>query len=312
MAATAVTVLQHFFPESTVPSWSEWVADSPPPTLPDETEAAVFLGASMHTAHRLFPIRPEHDIIAHWLTTALHTAPAITSAMLALAEMRRSPIPTLLTAAQQRNFDSPFRLGFQHGLDYAHIDAVLLAEMHKSLAQIAPGEAAKFNEILSAQPDGETAELIFPPYYLWQPLCRFYPEVMEVADQTQMAYLRVPWPNISFAFLVTSSRNLRLSITARLPLYEDIVKGWKGKMMVEVNGRSLTTTPLKQRWQQISLSVDHHFLQPGLNKLTVRWPALPPIGSEMIAKASTRLRQGLPATIHPIFGELYSIKVKPV
>ena len=111
----------------------------------------------------------------------------------------------MLTAAQQRNAASPYRLLLQHGWRWDHLDAEVIAAIRAVLHD----RAAEIDRLLAFRGVDEAAgtDLAAPPFFfLWEPLERFYPEVMSRDDLTPPAYLRCPWPETSFALLTAVLR----------------------------------------------------------------------------------------------------------
>src|SRR4051812_27597946 len=126
MAAVAAEVLNLSGMIEQDVDWRSLLPGLPAPEISPEAEATARLGAAIHTAHRLLPVGPKGPILEHWLAAALDASPGVEEAMLDLAEARCAPGPAVLTAAQQRNLVSPYRLLFQHGWRWDFLDADLL------------------------------------------------------------------------------------------------------------------------------------------------------------------------------------------
>ncbi len=267
----------------------------PPPAM----EATARLGAAIHTAHRHLPVDPRNDTVAEWLRRALAADPGVAAAMLDVAEARTALVPEVLTPAQQRNLASPHRLGYQHGWRFDHVDAVLLDAMAEVLGGEA--EAALAPRAAGAVP----VELVAPPDYLWEPASRFHPEVAPFADVTVPPFLRCPWPSVSLAFVAGGAVDHAVAVTARLPRH-----GAPGDASITVNGIAFGSTALGRRWTSSTVRVPGEVVRPGLNRLDVAWPELPPVGDAALADVVDRLGRGLPADLHPVFGELWSVRVR--
>ncbi len=266
--------------------------DGPGPTVAAAVAATARLGAAIHTAHRLAGVTPgSAGIVAHWLGAALDVDAGVETAMREVAAARAAPLPEVLTGAQVRNLDSPYRLGFQHGWRFPHLDGPLLAAIDRVLAsrELAP---------LDLPPVG--GELV--RYGLWEPVARFYPEVMDFADTTPHAMLRCPWPTTAFGFVAGDEPEAVLSVTAR-------AVHSAGTLRVEVGGRAAGTLALAAGWRTGRWRLP---VRRGVNQLTLRWPELAPArpgGGAELEDAAGRLARGLPADIHPVFGEVYSVRV---
>ncbi len=59
------------------------------------------------------------------------------------------------------------------------------------------------------------------------------------------------------------------------------------------------------RWSRTTLHISRELLRPGLNRLTLHWPAPREKGEAALASAVERLEQGLAADLHPVFGEVF-------
>ncbi len=268
------------------------------PEVPPAVEATARLGAAIHTAHRHLPVDPSNHAVADRLREALAADPSSAAAMFDVAAARAAPAPEVLTPAQQRNLASPHRLGYAHGWRFDHLDAVLLGAMIGLLD--GEVEATLASRAVGAEP----VELVRSPEYLWEPAARFHPEVAPFADVTVPPFLRCPWPVASLAFVAAAAEHA-VDVTARLPGYCS-----PGHAVVSVNGMEVGRLPAGTRWATTSLRVPAEAIDPGLNRLDVTWPELPPVGDAELARVIGRLERGLPADLHPVFGELWSVRLR--
>ena len=263
-------------------------AESSEVLLSPEAEATALLGAAVHSAHRLLTtVRPKQEILADWCKAALAVCPEIEQAMRDLLDARSAKVPAVLTEAQQRNLDSPFRLLLQHGWRWDFLDADLLMAM--STIQEIP--------LPTAPKDAELE--------LWDPLERFFPEVMDLEDLPRRGTYRSPWPVSSFCLPADGTRDVELELTARLP------EGGEGEVELEVNGVRIGALPVRERWTKSSLRVPAALLQKGLNRLALRWPDPPPAGEDPFRIVIERLESGLEADLHPVFGEVFTLLATP-
>jgi hypothetical protein len=159
---------------------------------------------------------------------------------------------------------------------------------------------------------GEGTDLAAPPFFfLWEPLERFYPEVMSLEDLTAPAYLRCPWPETSFVLLTAGDRDLGIDLTVRLPPSPGSAER-TGEVAVTLNGQRAGSVSATAAWSRSSLRASREALRPGLNRLTLLWPDPPPAAGDPLAAAVERLERGLAADLHPVFGELFSVRARPV
>ncbi|HEX4966684.1 MAG TPA: hypothetical protein VF173_38090 [Thermoanaerobaculia bacterium] len=307
MAAVAAQVLNLSGMMEAEVEWRTLLPRLPPPALSPEAEATARLGAAMHTAHRLLPVSPKGAILEHWLEAALAASPGVEEAMLDLAEARCAPCPAVLTAAQRRNFDSSFRLLLAHGWRWDHLDADLLEAIQAVLERRGRPVRERIAALLLRHHAlrSEGTDLSEPPY-LWEPLERFYPEVMRYADLAERATFRSPWPESSFCLVSDGEEDVVIEPTLRLPA------GRAGTVRLAVNGTAAAAMEGAASWRRAALRIGRELLRPGLNRLTVRWP--PPAGpGEGATKAAVeRLERGLAADLHPVFGEIFSLVARPM
>lgn len=281
MAAVAAEVLELSGMPFSIPEFSI-------PAIPPEVEATARFGAAIHTAHRLLTVGPKRPILEHWCQAALDASPGIEAAMRDLAEARCAPCPAVLTAAQQRNLGSPYRLLLQHGWRWDYLDADLL-------------EAIPGGHPLPIQPEG--TDLTEPPW-LWEPLERFYPEVMSFEDLARRATFRSPWPESSFSLIWDGIANVEVESTIRLP--------GPGRVRVTVNGQEAGTIEATERWRRGTTLLPRRRLRPGLNRLTLHWPMPTTDGKAALQAALERLERGLPADLFPVFGEVFSLLLRTI
>ncbi|MBW8874376.1 MAG: hypothetical protein JF614_05390 [Acidobacteria bacterium] len=310
MAAVAAEVLNLSGMQKRDVDWQGLLPGLLPIAITPEAEATARLGAAIHTAHRLLPVTPKGPILEHWLEAALAASPGVEAAMLDLAEARCVPGPAVLTAAQQRNFASPYRLLLQHGLRWDYLDADLLEAIQAVLERRGKPARERIAGLLlwhHAVRD-EGTDLTQPPY-LWEPLERFYPEVMRFEDLAERATFRAPWPASSFCLICDGERDVEIEPTLRLPA---VSGGRAGKVRIEVNSEAIGEMEAADRWRRATLRIGRGLLRPGLNRLTFRWPPPREDGEAALRAAVARLEMGLAADLHPVFGEVFSLLARPV
>jgi hypothetical protein len=305
--------------------WRELLRRLPPLRVAPHVEAVARLGAAVHGAHRLLAVGPKVPFLEAWSDAALAADPGVAAAMLDLVAARTTPLPALLTPAQGRNLAGNFRLGLPHGWRWDHVDADLMDALLASLArhgsspQAARAVQAAEDELVACRAirAGGT-DLLDPPYYLWEPLERFYPDAMDLDDLARPATLRAPWPDTSFCLICDAGRDIALEITARLPLPPSPTPGGlqgvhrRGSLRIAVNGQVAASVPLRDTWSRpAAVRLPRHLLRRGRNRLTLHWPAPPPHGEAALAAALARLDEGIAADLHPVFGELYSLVARP-
>ena len=305
MAAVAAEVLSLSGMLENDVHWRDLLPRLPTPLLSPEAEATARLGAAIHSAHRLVAVGAKGPILEHWLEAALTASPGVESAMLDIAEARCIPTPAVLTAALRRNFASPYRLLLQHGIRWDFLDAELLEAIQSVLERRGhPARDRITRLLLRHHTIGEAGTDLAEPPYLWEPLERFFPEVMRFEDLAERATVRSPWPATSFCLICDGEQDVQIEPTLRLPA----VKGTRsGRIAIGINGVHLGGIDGTDRWRRDSLRIGRERLRPGLNKLTLHWPAPREDGAAALKVAIGRLEQGLAADLHPVFGEVFSL-----
>lgn len=300
MAAVAAEVLKD--PGGTGPSRREIFDASREEAPPPEVEALAHLGAAVHGAHRLVAPDRKASFIERSLRDAVEACPDVATALLELAAARAAPVPAVLTAAQESNFASPFRLTLLHGWRWDFLDADLLESIRRVLGEEGAAEVDRLLvERCGLGPEG--AELSRAPY-LWDPLERLFPEAM---DQDERGTLRAVLPESSFALVHDGRGEVTLDLVARLPAIRDYYRGRSGEVEVRLNAEAVEGVPLDEAWAHLRLHLPGEKLRRGLNRLTLVWPKLPPAGDFALDAAIRRLEMGLDAELHPVFGEVASL-----
>ncbi len=305
MAAVASEVLNLSGMIEENQDWQRLLPRLSAPAISPEAEATARFGAAIHTAHRLLPTGSKRPILEHWCEAALDASPGIADTMLDLVAARCAPCPAaVLTAAQQRNLSSPYRLTLQHGWRWDHLDADLIEAIRAVLERRGHRVSEIIDRLLPEHlAIREEGTELLAPIYLWEPLERFYPEVMDFEDLARRATLRSPWPETSFCLICDGERDVDLEITLRVP--------GAGRVGVAVNDREIGGIEAAERWTRRALRVARKNLRRGLSRLTLRWPLPATDGADAMRIAVERLEVGVAADVHPVFGEVFSVVARP-
>jgi hypothetical protein len=304
MAAVAAEVLNVSGMIEETQNWDVLLPHLPAPAISPEAEATARFGAAIHTAHRLLATSAKRPLLEHWCEAALDASPGIEAAMLDLIAARCAPCPAVLTAAQQRNLASPYRLTLQHGWRWDHLDADLILAIRAVLERRGRPVTEIIDRLLLEHlaVRAEGTELI-DPIFLWEPLERFFPEVMDLEDLPRRATLRSPWPETVFCLICDAEKDVGIEITLRLPFGD-------GPVRVAVNGAEVATIGGGGSWTRTTVWIDRQFLRRGLNPLTLRWPMPAIHGETALADVMDRLEIGVAADLHPVFGEMFSVTAR--
>lgn len=310
MAAVAAEVLNL---SGMIEEPADWRSLLSRPAISPEAEATARLGAALHTAHRLLPVTAKGPILEYWLEAALDASPGIEETMRDLVAARSAPAPAVLTAAQQRNLASPYRLLLQHGWRWDHLDADMIRAVSDVLERRGRSAWVEIvRGLLESHGLREEGVDLADSFYLWEPLERFYPEVMTFEDLPRRGTLRCPWPETSFCLILDGTRDVEIEPTVRLPLSGAEPGNRWGEVRVSVDGAAAGSFEATERWTRAPLRIGRDHLRPGLNRLTLGWPAPPPSGDDPLRTALERLEMGIAADLHPVFGEVFSLIARPV
>jgi len=283
-------------------------------------EAVARFGAAIHSAHRLLTVTDKQALITDWCRESLAADPGIADAMLDVLHARCGPTPAVLSAAQQRNLESPYRLSLQHGWRWSFLDIALIEAIRKTLREAGRDVDDTINTMLLQHYglNSKGRDLTQPPY-LWEPLERFYPEAMARRGLTDRATLRSPWPESKFCLIANGEHDVILEIISRLPASgasTDQERGQEpgerlesrsGEVQVRLNGELKTTVEITERWTTRALVLPRETLHPVINRLTLVWPMPEATGEVVIENVIQRLENGLEVDFHPVFGEIFSL-----
>ena len=307
MAATTAEVVRLFGEDGG--SWKALVRLLPAPSIAPEADATAKFGAAIHCAHRLSMVGERASLLAYWCRAALNASPGIEQAMLDFVAVRTAWCPAVLTEAQQRNYASPYRLTFQHGWHYDYLDADVIKAVY---AVVGPAAQAEIRRMLLARRlPSEGVDLVYPPFYLREPLEQFYPAVMAFEDLGQRATYRAPWPVSRFCLIDDATRDVELTLTARLPTIAGMSPRPKGSVAVMINGAEVDVVAVGARWSKATVRLARRMLREGINTLSLHWPLPSVPGEAALQAAAGQLELGREADVHPVFGEVFSLVATP-
>ncbi len=280
------------------------------PRATPEAEGLARFGAALHSAHRLVSVSPKESILKHWCNRAAEASSQASSIMRDFIEARCRQAPAVATSAQQRMLAQGFPLLLQHGWRWEFLD---LDVIEAALAALDPSGRSLGAEV-GAQllkwrgtPDSGV-DLSRPPW-LADPLERFFPEAIGSSEDAK-AYYRSPWPLSRFNFVCDGRRDLGLAATIRIPLASGAES--TARVRFELNQAPLREFEVGPKWTLCRVRLSESNLRSGLNRLTLHWP-LPSSAQEgFLGEVIERLEQGLEATLHPVFGEAFSLMLQPV
>ena len=288
--------------------WQSVAKEVAEPAVAPAADAVAKLGAAVHGAHRLVSVRPKGGFLLPWCREALAADPDVGEAFLDLVEARTAPVPAMLSTAQASNLVSPYRLSLQHGWRWDFLDADLLGALEAALEEHRPGTVERMQFLLARCRPGKRRRDLSRAPFLWEPQERFWCDLADFADLPRHAAYRATWPESSFALVAGGGDAVTVEATLRLPAIPGVENHRRGEVELALNGERIATVAAGSRWTTARCEIASALLRPGLNRLSLRWPELPPVGTEAIAGARARLGKGLPAVIHPVFGEVFALE----
>jgi hypothetical protein len=299
------------------PDWQQLLALSEGSEISPEIEATARLGAAIHGAHRLLPLGEKTSFLGPFLAEALAFSPHAQGALRDLIEARTAPLPAVATAAQRRNLASPCRLGLPHGWRWDHLDAEVLQAAETTLRQRNSSAARDLEPLLLARAVGpEWTELARAPW-IWEPLEQFFADLLDYEDLARRAFLRSPWPETGFALIAggdAGDADLTIQTVLRCP--GAAIEGAAVEVRYRAAGQGeairLGAVPVGRSWRRETLRVPRRMLRRGLGRLSLSWPPLGTGGESVMDRAQARLKLGLEADLHPVFGEISSLRVRTV
>ena len=310
MAAVAAELLRLSGVGRAPVEWSALVDSLPDPRISPEADATAKLGAAVHNAHRLLAVGPKAPILEYWCRAALEASAGIEQTMLELIEMRCAPGPEVITAGLQRNLASPYRLMLQHGLQWPNLDVELIRAICDALeAKGRPVRGAVTRTLVKQRGVGsEPVELAASGFYHWELGARFFSEVLGLGGYGHQAVYRSPWPVSAFALVCDGSRDIGLDATLRRSPFDGPESQPAGSAVVTANGHQVGAVSCGREWSRTLLKVKREWLRNGINRVAVHWPAPSADGDEMLRRAVARLDRGLGTDVHPVFGEIFSLR----
>ncbi len=314
-AAIAAEVLPFLSEDSgPAPDWRQLLARSGAPEISPEHEATARLGAALHGAHRHLSLGPKGAFLQPFLTEALALSPHAAGALLDLVAARTAPLPAVATAALRRNLESPCRLGLPHGWRWEGLDAETIAAAQSALRDGHPAAAEEIEQLLLTRAIGPEWTDLARPFWLWEPLEQFFADLLDFEDLARRAFLRSPWPSVGFALISPGGVDVEIRAVSRCP------SGPPPRAVIEVGycgpaggpPARLGALTAGRSWRRETLLVPGRRIDRGLGRLFLSFPPLGTGGESKKDLASARLALGLEADLHPVFGEVSSLRVRTV
>ncbi len=310
MAAVAAETLRLSEPSGSAADWRTLLARAPAPSVEPATDAAVKFMTALYSAHYATPApggRRASSLARDWLEAALDAWPEIEATLSAYVSTRSVPIHASQLSAEHRRFHSAIgelerQTTHDHGLDPDLVEAVraVLAARGRSLPAALEERFVNHHGFLRGRLD-----LVSVPYH-WRLMDRH--EGGGGFATEGRAFYRAWWPASRFCLVGDGSRPARLELTARLPAVE---APRQDEVVIEVNGTRVSAVMVASRWTRSVTRIPPELLRRGFNRVTLRWPLLPPEGDAALRQIVRCLEQGIPTDLHPVFGHVFTFLALP-
>ena len=144
------------------------------------------------------------------------------------------------------------------------------------------------------------------PYYHWTTMDHLMGSHSDSITGSSYGIYQGFWPTSDFCLVSDSTRDVRLSLTGRLPAVVNEMRE-VAEVNVSVNRHHVGSFPIGRRWTVQALSVSRRLLTTGINQLTIQWPDLSPEGDTATRQIRERLEHSVTTNLQPVFGELHSL-----
>jgi hypothetical protein len=213
------------------------------------------------------------------------------------------PAALMFSARQQGLFGSVGR-SERHIWSAPHIDAEAMREIGAALQRRGRPAAQEIEDgLMRHHAVHERAIDLLSPAYQWG--LTDQPRANSSLRNNPPAFYAARTPRSHFALVVDSPAPLRLELSARIPVVE---QPRAGEVCVLVEGRPAARLALTGAWQRHVIELPAGLLRRGINRLTLEWPALPAEGDAALRRIGRRLDQRVGVDIHPVFGEVMTLR----
>jgi hypothetical protein len=285
--------------------------------VPTETEARARLLSALLTLHRGTPAEAARTdstdrVARHFVDSALSIWPDGGKFLASYIESRAAPTWAMPLSAATQSMTAGLGDLFAYASLHDNVDGGAVRLLVELLADRAPPLGSSVGAAIRTLV--ENHGVVSEPRDLAEPVYRWLSSDAEDRPgpfgAAEEGFIRARWPACRFCLVCDATRDVDLEITARLP--ESEAPRRDTVLSVFVNDALADTASLGTRWTATHVRVPSQELQYGVNRITLRWPALPPDGDRALRRIVQRLESGLPADLHPVFGELFSLSARAV
>lgn len=275
--------------------------------VPPVVSALSKLHAGLYNAHMNRPVTGGHAPLAEALFgEALDELPALAETMRDYMEAMAAPGRAFLTSACARNQASPYPLQ-----PLAWLPSDLGIDVLEPMCQVLearglPGREGLDQQLLANHAVDQRGRDIALPKYREREAGAFSTYVLR---QPPPSIFRALWPDSVFYLVTDGSQDLRLKLSLRLPSSRATES--VGSVELSLNDSPVGHVPVTGAWEEHELKLERSGLRRGLNRVRLSWPGLGNVGDQALQTVVHRLRQGVPADLYPVFGEVFSLRAEP-
>ncbi len=280
--------------------WRTVASASPPPSPADTVEARGAMLAALHTAHIQRPLTDGAAGTEYWIEQALDSSEGIEEVLADYVAAKAACAPPLLSSAQQRVFESPYRMPARiwRWQDYDVLDVPVVRAVIAVLERRRPGAGERLELLLADARGLERGEQdLARGYFRGSPFAA-YP--------TSRSYERALTPESTFHFLVVEPRAVELALTLRAPRDDEDDR----TSALVLNGTEVGRITTGAQWSRATVLAPATTVRSGINTLRLRWPELDADGGPHLERAVRRLQLGLAPDLRPVFGEIHTLRAR--
>jgi len=317
MAAVAAAIVRR----SDAPGrdWRARLARLPAPRVSSARDATAKLMAALYTSQWDRRIDGESPLPGYWLDAALGAWDGIRETMLQYVATRTAPpMEEGLSLPERRLFGPSNRFddgthqlaGEGRRLRRAWLDAAAIDAICRALERAGDGRHRRLvtGVLMDRHEAGGDGVDLVEPFYHWNAGAGAPGYQNDRTSYSAPGLYRAFTPVSHFALISDGRRALTLDVTVRLPRVER--PRADEAVAIEVNGVRAGMLRAGSHWRRTAIGVKHERLQAGINKVSIRWPGMPPEGDAATRAILERLERGIPADLHPVFGEVASLLVR--
>ena len=317
MAAVASQILRlTAAPEERAYEWRSLLRRLPDPRIHPARDAIAKFLAAMHALHWERRFNGPSPLPEYWCEAAVRSWDGMHDLMVEYVASRVPPATISgLSVAEQRLFGRRHRLedgsdllaGEGRRLGRVNLDPAGIELICSVLDRSGWSTRQAITKMLVDQHavGGDGVELV-NPYYHWTTMDHLTDLQRYSLTDTGYGVYQAFWPASHFCFVSDSSRDAQLNVTARVPAMAR-ASTEAVHATVSVNGHHAGTLRIGHGWTCHALNVGRESLRIGANKVSIHWPRLGANGDAVMNQIRERLEQGVPANLHPVFGELQSL-----